>query len=379
MDGPRPLRVEELEALSALEDAVFGHEPAGQMFRMFPYLFSEANLDNLLVFADEAAPSPARIVSHVGMTIRWACLGGCTVGVACLGAVATYEAYRGQGLATRLLEAACAKAAADGADIMMISGGRGMYRRVGAADVGYDYRAVVDGPAGQALRRDDVTIAEFAEDDLADCVAAYNAKEAHFIRPAEDWACFLRSGSCMCRMARLDVVRSRGATCGRGPVCGYFIHSWEAKRNALRILEFAGEQSALAAALPLLMERQKAPCAEIHLQAGDTTLRGILAGAGAAMEPANASGTLLLLDAPRLIRRLQPYVEQRIGRGPAAGLSVAEEDGAFLFTLGNEIFRAENRAAAAEFIFGRHESVRPEGLLGQAFPAPSLWYGLNYV
>ena len=143
MEGPRPVKPGELPSLTRLADTIFADGEEGLMLASFPLLFDESNFENLFVFAKRG-----RIVSHVGMAQRWACLAGCTVRVACIGAVGTYEEHRGKGLATSLFEAACGKALSDGVDLMMISGGRGLYLRAGAAEVGCDYLTVLDRSSG---------------------------------------------------------------------------------------------------------------------------------------------------------------------------------------------------------------------------------------
>ena len=116
MEGPRAVEASEMPSLSELVDTVFRGAPNNVMFSQYPQLFNEANRDNLLVFVDGG-----RVVSHYGMVQRWATVCGCTVRVACVGSVATYESHRGQRLASRLMQANVAKATADGADFAMIS------------------------------------------------------------------------------------------------------------------------------------------------------------------------------------------------------------------------------------------------------------------
>src|SRR5947209_3284810 len=128
-DGPRAPRPDEWDQLDALVSTIF----APRMFRRFPQLYNEANRPNLRVVAEDG-----RIVCHVGMIQREASLAGCRVGVACIGSVATFEEYRGRGFASLAFQDACDKAAADGVDVMLISGGRGLYTRAGCRRFGPD-------------------------------------------------------------------------------------------------------------------------------------------------------------------------------------------------------------------------------------------------
>src|SRR5579862_8267342 len=134
MDGPRAVRLDEMDALRKLTDVVF--RPG--MPEQYPQLFNNENLDNLRVCFDGST-----CVSHVGMTQRNASLMGCTIRVCCIGSVATHPDYRNQGLASACFESAVEKAYADGVDVMIVSGGRGLYTRNGCPRLGRDYKVKI--------------------------------------------------------------------------------------------------------------------------------------------------------------------------------------------------------------------------------------------
>ena len=367
MEGPRPVRLEEMPSLGRLVDKVFMGGQAGAMLRCYPQMFNEGNSDNMLVCAEAG-----HIVSHVGMTQRWACLAGCTLRVACIGSVATYEEYRGRGMATRLFQAACDKAKADGVDFMMISGGRGLYRRAGAVEVGCDFTGVVGQTAATELSGGGIELAEFRDSDLPACIEAYGRKTAHFIRPLDDWQGFIESGTCMCRDARLVVVRRSGL------FNGYFIVANTDAQGVWQVIELAGDQRALSEAFNPLMERCGCHSLKLRLQAGDHQLRTLCERAGVGFDKVDTLGTLLLIDFTQLMRRLRPYFEARAGLRAAGALSFAEEDHRFVFASGGHSVRA-GRADAAQTIFGHARSRPLDGVWAQIFPAPTLWYGMSYV
>jgi len=341
------------------------------MGRMFPTLFAESNAENLFVVAAEG-----KIISHVGMTLQRAALGACTVGVACIGAVATYEEYRGRGLATQLMELACDKAKSWGADFMMISGGRGLYRRLGAADVGLDYRAEIGPDTASALYLDGFVLEPFSDRDLSTCVDLSRTKPAHFLRTLQDWQAYTHSGFCMCREVEILLVRRR-----QTPLA-YCVVSRDIAAKRIDLLEFAGDAVALAVALPSLMSRYEVSRVGMHLQTHDVALQSLLAEAGASLEPVMTSGTYLLLDVERLLARMQPFFETRVGYQAGRTLRVRHEGERFHFSMNGDVcdeILTDGKAEAAELIFGSWKRDVGSGLLGQAFPIPSLWYGLNYV
>ncbi|HEX29105.1 TPA: GNAT family N-acetyltransferase, partial [Candidatus Poribacteria bacterium] len=99
IEGPRAARKDELEAVIALSNSVFRSRREGDMGREFPTLFCEENCENLRIFLDDGKP-----VSLIGFTVRDIFIMGASIRVCNVGSVCTDPNYRGQGLATRLLE-----------------------------------------------------------------------------------------------------------------------------------------------------------------------------------------------------------------------------------------------------------------------------------
>lgn len=369
MEGPRAVRADEMTSLSDLVDTVFRGGPGDRMFRQYPQLFNEANLDNLLVFADGD-----RVVSHYGMTRRWACLGGCTVQMACAGAVATYEDYRGKGLATQLLEASATKARNDGADMAMISGGRGLYRRNGAVDYGFAAPVHVGAAEAERLHNPSLEARELTENDIDACAALYAGRSSRFIRPVDDWQWFFQSRGVMDSPCRGLAVTDRGV------VCGYLMIAEPDAAGASRVPEFGGNDHTVSGALASIMRACGSKTLRFDLQEQDAPLRTALERAGCRADAPASSCTLMLLNFPQLMERLRPWFEARAGLSAARMMSFGHpEQGVFVFACGGGETRIEGRGAAASFIFRPGlEPAKPHPW-NRIFPAPSLWYGLNYV
>lgn len=135
MEGPRSVKKEELQDLTNLINYVFrtssNKEP--DMHICFPIFISEQNLDNLLVFVDETTQKP---VSHMGTWINDFNYFGEPMKVGYLGSVCTHPDFQGQGLASRLLDEVFNHLENNGVDILLVSGGRGLYQRAGCKRVG---------------------------------------------------------------------------------------------------------------------------------------------------------------------------------------------------------------------------------------------------
>lgn len=367
MEGPRPIRQAELPALRRLLNHVFMPRGEGDMFALFPTFLSSANRGNLLVYADSG-----HIVSHVGMALQWASLGGCAVGVATIGAVATHPDQRGKGLASSLMDLACSQARDWGADIMLISGGRGLYRRLGAADVGVETSAVLSATDVDPLSSR-VALEPYQSGDLGTCIALYGRRQACFHRPREVWETLLDAQVCMCQHVRTFIARIRGAA------CAYFVVSHDAEYGALRVLEFAGGPVAIAESLSALLRRFRASTIEVHLQAEDEGLATMLRGTGATLNRASAMGTCLLLDPARLIDRLRPHLAVRAGSAAADDLRLTPQGSAYALSSLGESVLCDGKAETAELLFGHPERDRRTGVFRSLFPIPCLWYGLSYV
>jgi len=367
MEGPRAIHATEFASLNRLVNAVFGDPDIGDMFTSFPSLFDPRNRENLLVMVDEG-----EVVSHAGMVQRWASLNGCTVRVGCIGAVATYESHRGQGLASRLFEHACEKARRDGVDFLMISGDRPLYLAAGATYVGRDRSALVGPEAADALGDPDVSVEPLDVHELDACRAAYDAKPARFVRPLDDWRWSLDTRRCAGRAVDWSLVRKGDAT------CGYLIHRGGPAAGLRQIVEWAGDATAVAGAIRPLIEERGEQRGNIHIQRGDSALRGLLLAAGVELRPVPTSGTYLLINFEQLMGRLRPFFETQIGIEAASRLSFARNGDRFLFGMGEEREEVEGKAEAARVVFG-HPELLSEGLAKRLFPAPSLWYGANYV
>jgi len=370
MEGPRSIKVEEMPSLSRLVDVVFRNGEENMMFSEFPHYLSEDNAENLFVFVDEG-----RVVSHFGMTRRWGSVCGCTVGAACVGAVATYEEYRGKGLATRLFEYSRDRMKELGMDFMLISGGRGLYRRAGSADFGRDDVASIESSNLDLLPTDPkVELADWDDTYLSEYALAYAKKAVHFVRPLDDWRGFIQSGFAMGARCNFVVVKRDGV------FAGYLVLSKTNKDGFSRVIELAGDESVLACALKPAMEKLGIQKLDLHLQPENTVLRTCMEKAGLTLQAKPNCGTLQIINFPQLMKRLKPLFEAQLGIRCAERLSFTEkENDVFVFCNGEEQHVIEGRMAAAEFIFGAFIE-RPSGSVWkEIFPVPGLWYGLNYT
>lgn len=387
-DGPRALRPDEWDQLNALVSAVF----RASMFDDYPQLFNEANRENLRVVAADG-----RVVCHVGMIERPATLAGCRIDVACIGAVATYPEYRGRGYASAAFQDCCDKAAADGIDLMLISGGRGLYTRVGCRPVGQDLDFLLQASDVAALARDaepGLRLTPVEVDRVAELQALYQTESVRFLRPADDWRLAFA-----CRVVMARAAEFWGVS-GNDTLRAYLIVNPPAamRRRAedpavVRIAELAGDRAAIVGALPRLFEHYAAERLTVHVSGSDPVLRARLAAAGLVGIPSPTWGTLRVINFPQLMERCRPLLAERLGAATAGALRFEADarpgrpEGGFTIRRGDEVVRLPDLGTLASYLFGApgEPSPGPEGsadlaaALQPTFPLPSLWYGISYV
>lgn len=367
-------RPDELPNLVELADRVFRANRAGSMGSQYPLVFDAANAENLRV-----ARAGTQMVAHVGLCIRDAHILGARLRVASVGAVATDPEHRGNGLASRLMADARQHSRERGASLMLISGGRGLYHRLGYVQVGaYRSYTITAGAVRQGLQLD-----LFHPGDLPELVALYQAEAVRFFRPAADWNRMLAAGMLMNQPAELLTIRSGGTLLAyagvQRPAPGK-----SAEGAPVCIREFAGSRSALAAALPGIASQYGAAAVEIVAGAGDAGWQTQAHWHRWEATSTAFPGTLGIIDAAEFCRSIRPLLAERVG----TRLSLeADGEGAVLSVEGESIRLATQGELTAMAFGGETAEARAvpplpphvEAVVRQAFPLPLPWYGFNYV
>src|SRR5262249_9549615 len=122
---------------------------------------------------------------------------------------------RGQGYASALMEDAARHSRAQGAQLMLISGGRGLYHRLGYVTVGEFRRTLIadfglrisDLGTESSVPNPQLAVSPFEPGDLEAVMALHGGERVRFVRPAADWEVLLRAGMLMNQEASLLVVR----------------------------------------------------------------------------------------------------------------------------------------------------------------------------
>ena len=383
MDGPRALRPEEFPSLARLLNRTFRSKSSGDMVAEYPQLMEEVNHRRLTVISEGG-----EIVTHIGISLRQLSFEGLPLGVALVGGVATAEHCRGRGYATRCLDVALDGAAAEGADLAWISGGRGLYTSRGSARVGREWVFHIPSgpePAGTAVR-------EFSADGFDAAAELYRQEPVRFLRTRDDWTRAARNRFVMNGKSKFWSVFKADR------LCAYLILHESPDKNGDGVLaEFAGDRADAASWVPGLAARMR--LAGVNAHVGDWDAPGIAAfrPAAASAKLENGRGTFLPLRMAVCMEKLRPRIAERCGEALAADLRFSESGegpgsrsgaGARLhISLGSDEARIPGRAEVARFLLGGPDATPPafEGAasvleaIRPALPLPTPWYGVNYV
>jgi predicted N-acetyltransferase YhbS len=267
----RPATAADLPRVVAAADRVF-RQPlrAGlhSMGRDYPLLFDPGNAGNLWL-----AESPeGKLIAHVGFVLSAATIQGVRVKVACFGAVFTEPQHQGQGMASQVFAAAAAHARASGADLALVSGERGLYRRAGFFTyppcrryrVGPGVASPADLPAQPV---------PFSSAALPALMSLQAAEPVRFERSVDEWQRLLGTGILFFYPARLFLIERQ-----HRPVAYLGVAQLEAagesKGPIARVLEMAGDRRAIAEAAPALRQKLGAASLELVMPPHDDSLEG---------------------------------------------------------------------------------------------------------
>lgn len=217
----------------------------GDLTAELPLLLDPANLENLRVMV--AAEGP---VSHAGFCERDALAWDRRIRIGCLGAVFTVSGHEGQGLASRVVADAVAEASRR-CDLLMISGERALYRRLGFVPVPSGTRFAWsrnERPPAEAF-----TLARATAADVPALAALHDQDPVRFVRSTETWRRLLLAGQLMGWPGEVWLVRAGGAPRAYLAVQTSGTRS-DGSRRPTRVLEVAGEPALVVEAARVLAE-----------------------------------------------------------------------------------------------------------------------------
>ena len=389
MQGPRGTNPEEFDEVTELVNLVFhgGRPDPPTMKDQFPMLFSDWNLNNLRIIVEDD-----KVVSHIGVSQHAISVYGCRTKVGSIGSVCTHPDYRKRGFATMLLKDTIKMLYANGATVMIISGGRGLYQRAGCRGAGKRYNFNINRSDLDRFPSvpGDIEIASYQESEHLKEFAEIQQREAiRFLRPVDDFKAMLDVTIMRRKLERSDdaLAVQRDGNC-----FAYLVMNISKKRDSeelvCRIYEYAGSRLAIMSAIKMLFEKHDFNELSVGALPQDTEFLYMLEALGLQPSVGTLAGTMRIINFERLMEHFTPYIQQRLGRKTAESLQFKTDDGKHLFQIADERFIIDSEADLVQLVLGTPDDaelkiVPGEGklaeVLREVLPLPFVWPGLNYV
>ena len=398
--GPHPVRREELAASQRLS------------LQCFPGFREELTEKDLLASYVPPRRGGVQVLSHRGVPVSQigiyhsqVNLYGCPLRIASIGGVCTHPDYRGLGLATRLLETCVHKLVAEGARLMLVSGARNLYTRLGCV-AAQDFEAIVlkpTFPKGAIDSQPAYSPATFGKvfslrpataADASLCARLYQSEAVHFVRRVEEFA---EHFSRLEEFPRAEdwVVESQGQplaymflgvpwehwtfpTFPKGAIEPIPSLSFRAPMDVpihgisvgvREVVEYAGSRTALVAGLAQAVVQSKLAELRLLIPRQDVDLLQLLRVHAVTGDATPLIGhTMRVVNFPRLMSDLRPYVKARLTQDQRRGLRFEQEGDRCVIVRAHERLELDT-ATTTPLVMG---SLAPAGVLTRITGQPGL-------
>jgi len=328
-------------------------------------------------------------VSRVGLWERDVYVYGCSFKVGCIGGVWTKEEYRGRGYATRLLESAIKRTWEDGGDVLLVSGDRGLYRRLNCVAAAPYRLFEVSRMDVEKFLKGEVEPVEYCDEDLTDLTRIYQMEPIRYHRTVEHFKSgldrrhwwplwpgwfYVKHNTYMLKFGSQSLAYVVIQPSNQGGLSG----------KIAAVCEYAGSRNAIVGAIPWIFERYGVEKLLIWVSPFDVELQYLLNKLGLKSEIGDLPGhTIRMVDFPRLCEKIRPYFEVHLGCRKAELLKFKQENDVFTVEFQGQRLQFDSRMIV-RLVFGSvEEAVKmPDvgeltAILRRIFPIPFPWPGLE--
>jgi hypothetical protein len=268
------------------------------------------------------------------------------------------------------------KLVAEGARLMLISGVRNLYARVGCvAAQDFEYVRLTAGqlstfPKGALDAFGKVTIRPATAADASLCAGLYRAEPVHFVRRVEEFA------EHFSHLEEYPRAQGRVVEIHMSPVAFLFLavpwEYWHAPETGVRdVVEYAGSRVALARALAQVMAYSKLAELRLLVPRQDRDLLQLLAAQGVTGDATSLIGhTMSIVNFPGLMSDLRPYVKARLTEEQRRRLRFEQEEDRCVIVRGQERLELDT-AATTRLVMG---SVYADGPMSRCTHRPPSAY-----
>lgn len=328
-------------------------------------------------------------VSKVGLWERDVYVYGCKFRVGCIGGVWTKEEYRGMGYATRLLESAIKRTWKDGGDVLLVSGDRGLYRRLNCVAAAPYYLFKVSRADVENLPRGEVEPREYCDEDLLDLIRIHRMEPVRYHRTIEHFEDDMYKRHWWPLWPGWFYVKPNTyiLRCDSRSLAYVVVQPFTQEYSKMRgaaICEYAGSRSAVVEAIPWIFQKYGIEKLLVWVSPFDLEFKYLLKKMGLKPEVEDLPGhTIRMVDFLRLYSRLQPYFEAHLGSRNTKLLNLRQENDVFTVEFQGQRFQFDSRMVV-RLVFGSvEEPLKIPGngelatILRKVFPIPFPWPGLE--
>jgi predicted N-acetyltransferase YhbS len=291
-----------------LANETFRSDGGKSMETTFPMSFFPGLHQSYGAFEEE------RLVSFIGLVpfIIW--IGSAQLQVYALGAVCTHPDFRGKGYAGMLLESIVKHMEKAESPLVLVSGGRSLYTRIGCVEFGNFTVYSIDEAAAKKLvskQAEDFTMRRMEAWDWFALRGLSQSKAVRYEQSLWDLATLLyaQGPENNLGLSKHIIVAEHISD---GQLCGYVVvddtNDSDTKTNAIAV-EWAGSAEAVTRLLAEAVKLTNVNNLEVRIASEDIELIRMLEGVESRQD--RNFGTVLITDAELFITQLRPYLASR--------------------------------------------------------------------
>lgn len=333
------------------------------MKEQFRLLFSEDNLEHMLIAKDGN-----QVVSEVNYYPSTIQIPHASIRVASIGSVCTDIHYRGQGLASKLLQLAEQKMMEESISLAIISGDLGIYERFGAKDVGHMHQFVAYANHTESSKEYGYRL--FEKRDLKWMFETYLKEEVRFDRTFHEFETLLLGQTypdTYCKYPIYIITKNNQRV-------AYVILSVYVEDPFMKIKEYAGNRHACISLIQTFLKmHQKSSITWVSTPLDPIHRVSPLYS----FKPITQRATLKMIHLGRFFSSIEPYILQY---DHLFRILESSESEIKLHAKGHVIIL--NRDQALTMVFNGKTHLRKKVVLNwvkTCFPLPMPWtHNLNY-
>lgn len=282
----------------------------------FPHLFALNNAQNLYYAAIDN-----QVVSMAGVYPQVLAIDGIELPVASIGCVATLPAFERRGIATKILNRIFDDLTRQDYPLALISGERGLYRRLDAVPVGSMYEVTLTadalGPIIQDLKGLVTAVVEEIgapeRSQWASTLAPIYWRQANrFRRTVPHMATLLDS----LWFARPRYDQRLFTISDHKEITGYVVAYRSPGSSApVTVMEWGGNSLTVLASMPYILNAFANKTVVVNFHRQDQVLASLITSHGVKLATTPLQGTVRILSLQSLLAQIQSLIQERYGRG----------------------------------------------------------------